>query len=344
METALIGLPGCGKSTLFGALSGQSVAPGRRTLLAEVAVPDQRVERLGALFPGAKRTQATVLVKDLVVEFSPEGGLGPATLAELRTTEAITLVLRAFLDPAVPHPLETVDPARDLRRLLDSLIFSDYAISEARLERLVKEGRKASREHQLLEQISQRLGSGQLAGRDAVREEELHLLSGFAFLTAKPILVVANVGESSVDTTAVRRSAEALGLELFLIHGRQEMEIAQLKPEEQRDFLADLGLSEPTRDRFLHALYHSLNLISFLTANDKEVRAWSVPRGSTALRAAGRIHSDMEKGFIRAEAIALEELLAEGGFAQARKSGKLRLEGKEYTVQDGEVLTIRFNL
>jgi GTP-binding protein YchF len=344
METALIGLPGCGKSTLFAALSGQGVTPGRRTLLAEVAVPDQRVERLGSLFPSAKRTQATVLVKDLVVEFSPEGGLGSATLAELRTTEAITLVLRAFLDPAVPHPLDTVDPARDLRRLLDSLIFSDYAISEARLERLVKEGRKASREHQLLEQISQHLGSGQLAGRDAVREEELRLLSGFAFLTAKPILVVANIGESSVDTAAVQRSAEALGLELFLIHGRQEMEIAQLKPEEQRDFLADLGLNEPTRDRFLHALYRSLNLISFLTASDKEVRAWSVPRGSTALRAAGRIHSDMEKGFIRAEVIALEELLAEGGLAQARKSGRLRLEGKEYTVQDGEVLTIRFNL
>jgi ribosome-binding ATPase YchF (GTP1/OBG family) len=237
-----------------------------------------------------------------------------------------------------------VDPARDLRRLLDSLAFSDYSIAEARLERLVKEGKKGSREHQLLEQISLRLGSGQLAGRGASREEEPHLLSGFAFLTAKPIIVVANIGESGADTDAVLRAAEALGLELFVIHGRQEMEIAQLKPEEQRDFLADLGLAEPTRDRFLHSLYRSLNLISFLTASDKEVRAWSMPRGSTALRAAGRVHSDMEKGFIRAEVIGLDELLAEGGFAQARKSGKLRLEGKDYAVQDGEVLTIRFNV
>jgi hypothetical protein len=344
MEIGLIGLPGCGKSTLFAALSGHTVAAGRRQLLAEVAVPDQRVERLGALFPKAKRTHATVLLKDLPVEFSPEGGLAPATLAELRSTDAIALVLRAFLDPAVPHPLGSVDPARDLRRLLDSLAFSDYSIAEARLARLEKEGKKGSREHQLLGQISQRLGSGQLAGRGAGREEELHLLSGFAFLTSKPIIVVADIGESGADTDAVKRAAEAQGLELFVIHGRQEMEIAQLKPEEQRDFLADLGLAEPTRDRFLNALYRSLNLISFLTASDKEVRAWSVPRGSTALLAAGRVHSDMEKGFIRAEVIGLEELLAEGGFAQARKSGKLRLEGKDYPVQDGEVLTIRFNV
>lgn len=156
--------------------------------------------------------------------------------------------------------------------------------------------------------------------------------------------MAANAGEPGADTRAVREAAEALGLELFLIHGRQEMEIAQLAPEEQREFLAELGLAEPTRNRFLHALYRTLNLISFLTCSDKEVRAWSVPGGSTALRAAGRIHSDMEKGFIRAEVISLDQLLAEGGFAQAKKSGKLRLEGKEYVVQDGEVLTIRFNI
>jgi ribosome-binding ATPase YchF (GTP1/OBG family) len=253
-------------------------------------------------------------------------------------------VVRAFLDPAVPHPLQSVDPARDLRRLLDSLAFSDYAVAEARLERLVKEGKKAGHEHQALEHISQLLAAGQLAGRAATGGEELRLLSGFAFLTAKPLIVVANVGESSADTNGVRQAAEAQGLEMFVIHGRQEMEIAQLEPQEQREFLSDLGLTEPTRDRFLHALYHSLDLISFLTASDKEVRAWSLPSGSNALRAAARIHSDMEKGFIRAEVIALDELLAAGSFAQARKSGRLRLEGKEYVVRDGEVLTIRFNI
>jgi GTP-binding protein YchF len=344
METGLIGLPASGKTTIFSALSGQSVAPGRRTHLAEVAVPDERVEKLGTLFPSAKRTHATVLIRDLPVEASEHGGLSPATLAEMRTIDSLTVVVRAFLDPAVPHPLQSVDPARDLRRLLDSLAFSDYAVAEARLERLVKEGKKASREYQALEHISQRLAGGQLAGRAAMGGEELRLLSGFAFLTAKPLIVVVNVGESSADTAAVRQTAEAQGLELFLIHGKQEMEIAQLEPQEQREFLSDLGLTEPTRDRFLHALYRSLDLISFLTASDKEVRAWSLPSGSSALRAAARVHSDMEKGFIRAEVIALDELLAEGGFAQARKSGRLRLEGKEYVVRDGEVLTIRFNI
>jgi ribosome-binding ATPase YchF (GTP1/OBG family) len=142
----------------------------------------------------------------------------------------------------------------------------------------------------------------------------------------------------------VVKQAEALGLDLFVIHGKQEMEIAQLPREEQQAFLADLGLEAPTSDRFLRQLYHSLKLISFLTVGDKEVRAWSLALGSTALKAAGRIHTDMEKGFIRAEAIAFEQLMREGSFAQAKKSGTLRLEGKEYVVQDGDVLTIRFNL
>jgi len=344
METALIGLPGCGKTTIFSALSGQSVTPGRRAHLAEVAVPDERVEKLGALFPTAKRTHAAVLLKDLPIEAGEQGGLPPAALAEMRTADALTVVVRAFLDASVPHPLQSVDPARDLRRVLDSLAFSDFAACEGRLERLVKEGKKDSREYRALQRISELLEAGQLAGKAALGSEELRLLSGFAFLTAKPLLVVVNIGESSADTQAVLKTAEAQGLETFLIHGLQEMEISQLPPEEQRDFLADLGLSEPTRERFLHALYRSLGLISFLTASDKEVRAWSLPAGATALRAAGRIHSDLEKGFIRAEVIALEELLAEGGFAQARKSGKLRLEGKDYVVRDGEVLTIRFNI
>jgi hypothetical protein len=343
METGLIGLPSAGKTTIFSALSGGE-AGGRRAHIAEVPVPDERIGRLWEMFPTAKRTYATVVVKDLAVEAGEKGGLAPATLAEMRTLDAVALVLRAFLDPAVPHPLESVDPARDLRRLLDSLAFADYAVAENRLERLVKEGKKGSREHQLLEQLSARLAEGGLIGKAELSPEELRLVSGFAFLTAKPLLLIVNEGEDTAEVGPVARQAEALGLDLFVIHGRQEMEIAQLPREEQLAFLADLGLESPTRDRFLRQLYRSLNLISFLTAGDKEVRAWSLPRGSTALRAAGRIHSDLEKGFIRAEAIAFEQLMREGGFAQARKSGTLRLEGKEYVVQDGDVLTIRFNL
>jgi len=347
METGLIGLPFSGKSTIFAALSGQGEAAaggGRRAHVADVAVPDARVDRLGGLFPTAKRTLTTVILRDLPVEFSDKEGLAPATLAELRGLDALTLVVRAFLDTAVPHPLEKVDPAGDLRRLLDSLTFSDYAVAETRLERLVKEGRKGSREYQLLEQLAGRLSAGQLIGRSTLSTEEQRTVSGFAFLTAKPIIVIVNEGETTVEVAEVEKQAAALGLDLFIIHARQEMEIALLPVEDQSAFLADLGLVEPTRNRFLHQLYHSLNLISFLTAGDKEVRAWSVQRGSTALKAAGRIHSDLERGFIRAEVITLERLIAAGGFAQAKKSGTLRLEGKEYTVEDGDVLTIRFNL
>jgi len=343
METGLIGLPSSGKSTIFAALSGGE-AGGRRAHIAEVPVPDERLGKLWEMFPTAKRTYATVVIKDLAVEAGEKGGLAPAALAEMRSFDALALVLRAFLDPAVPHPLESVDPARDLRRVLDSLAFADYAVAETRLERLVKEGRKGSREHQLLEQLSARLAEGGLIGRAALAPEEQRLLSGFSFLTAKPLLAIVNEGEVTAEVAPVAALAAALGLELIVIHGKQEMEIAQLPPGEQQAFLADLGLEAPTRDRFLRQVYHCLNLISFLTAGDKEVRAWSLPRGATALKAAGRIHTDMEKGFIRAEAIVCERLVSEGGFAQAKKNGTLRLEGKEYVVQDGDVLTIRFNL
>jgi len=343
METGLIGLPSSGKTTIFSALAGGE-AGGRRAHIAEVAVPDERIAKLWELFPTAKRTYATVVLKDLAVQAGEKGGLPPTALAEMRTMDALALVIRAFLDPAVPHPLESVDPARDLRRLLDSLSFADYAVCETRLERLVKEGKKGGREYQLLEQLSSRLSDGGLIAGAGLSPDELRLLSGFSFLTAKPLLLIVNEGESTADVAPVVMQAESLGLDLFVIHGRQEMEIAQLPREEQKAFLADLGLEASTSDRFLRQLYRSLNLISFLTAGEKDVRAWSLPRGSTALKAAGRIHTDLEKGFIRAEAIAFEQLLREGGFAQARKSGTLRLEGKEYVVQDGDVLTIRFNL
>jgi GTP-binding protein YchF len=347
METGLIGLPSAGKTTIFSALAGGAAAGtggGRKSHIAEVAVPDQRIGKLWELFPTAKRTYATVVIRDLAVQAGEKGALTPAALAEMRTLDALALVIRAFLDPAVPHPLESVDPARDLRRLLDALTFADYAVAETRLERIVKEGKKSGKEYQLLEQLSARLAEGGLIAGAGLNPDELRLISGFSFLTAKPLLLIVNEGESTAEVAPVVEQARTLGLDLFVIHGRQEMEIAQLPREEQLAFLADLGLEAPTSDRFLRQLYHSLHLISFLTAGEKDVRAWSLPRGSTALKAAGRIHTDLEKGFIRAEAIAFEQLMREGGFAQARKSGTLRLEGKEYVVQDGDVLTIRFNL
>jgi len=344
METCLIGLPFSGKTTIFNALSGQQAGGYHQAHLAEVAVPDPRVAQLAELFGKNKQVQAHVLLKDLHLEFGEQGGIAAATLGDLRTSDAVAIVLRAFVDEAVAHPLDQVDPLRDLGKLLDSMILSDYEITENRLERLEKEGKKGDREHAILTKIAARLEEGGAIGADLIHEEERQLLAGFQFLTAKPVIGIINTGERSADTTALEKRAEQLGIDVFTIQGLQEMEISQLSEQDQREFLADLGLTAPARDRFLRALYARLDLISFLTVGDREVRAWSIPRGASALQAAGKIHTDMERGFIRAEVIPCEQLLAAGGFAEARKHGQLRLEGKEYPVQDGDVLTIRFNL
>ena len=344
METCLIGLPFCGKTTIFNALSGQQAGSYQQVHLAEVAVPDPRVEQLAALFEKKKAIHATVLLKDLHLEFGEQGGIASGTLGELRTSDAVAIVLRAFVDEAVIHSLGAVDPLRDLRKLLDSMILSDYEIVEKRLERLEKEGKKGDRECLSLEKILARLEEGRCIGADLIHEEDRTLLSGFQFLTAKPMIVVINMGETSVDITEVKLQSQELGIDVFPIQGLQEMEISQLSPEDQAEFLADLGLQDPAKNRFLNALYSRLDLISFLTVGDQEVRAWSIPKGATALKAAGKIHTDMERGFIRAEVISCDRLLADGGFAEARKHGRLRLEGKEYQLQDGDVVMIRFNL
>ena len=344
MEICLIGLPFCGKTTIFNALTGQQASGYQQLHLAEVDVPDARVGKLAELFGKKKQVLAGVLLKDLPLQFAERGGIAAGALGELRGADAVVMVLRAFVDEAVVHPLGEVDPLRDLGRLLDSMVLSDYEIAEKRLERLEKEGKKGEREHQALTKIAARLEEGAGIGPELIHEEERSLLAGFQFLTAKPVIVALNTGERSVDAEPVRRRAAELGMDLFPIQGLQEMEISRLPPEDQKEFLADLGVEVPARDRFLRALYSRLELISFLTVGDHEVRAWSIPRGASALQAAGKIHSDMERGFIRAETIGCDQLLSAGSFAEARKQGLLRLEGKDYTVQDGDVLTIRFNL
>ncbi len=352
METGLIGLPLAGKTSIFNALTGLKAnlsGPGggkKQLNIAEIKMPDPRVGELTRIFKPKKSTHAAVVFKDIRVEFSGTGGIAPATLAEIRNTAVIAIVVRAFIDEGVFHPLEKVDPLADLKKIMDSLVFSDYEIIEKRLDRLQKEAKRAGREYQLLEQLSKQISDSELIGKDFLKDDPSgrKLLSGYRFLTAKPIIVVANTGENSVDLAELEKDSGALGVELFPIRGDLEMEIAQLAEEDQEEFLEDLGLKEPAKNRFLRRVYLSLDLISFLTANEEEVRAWSIPRGTTAVKAAGKIHSDLEKGFIRAEVIPFQELLETGGFQQAKKQGLLRLEGKDYIVQDGDVITIRFNV
>ncbi len=349
METGIIGLPLSGKTTLFNALTGLAARTsshaggGRDANVALVDVPDVRVERLSLMFKPEKTTFAGIRFKDLQVEFADDGGMSAASIGELRNADALTLVIRAFVDEGVPHPQETLDCLRDFRRLMDTLVFSDLAVAERRMERLVKEGKRGDREHARLEKVCERLGEGKPIGVDQLSADDLKLFSGFAFLTAKPIIVVANTGDASVDTAALRAAAGQQGLAFFEIQGAAEMEIAQLPPDDQKEFLAALGATETARARFLRTIYDALGLISFLTVGEDEVRAWSVPRNRTAARAAGKIHTDLERGFIRAEVVFWKELVEAGGLKEAKSAGKLRLEGREYVVKDGDVLNIRAN-
>jgi GTP-binding protein YchF len=350
METAIIGLASSGKTTIFNALTGQSASTGdfsggrAQVHLAEIPVPDARVDALSALFKPRKTIYATVLFRDQPIEHTAQGGLTPAGLGEVRKADAIALVVRGFHAESIPHPLKSVNPLRDLRTLIDSLVFSDYEVAEKRMARIEKEGKRDSREFKELEKAAARLGEGRLLGRDFFVGEDARLFAGFGFLTAKPLIVIVNTGESTEDTREMEGEAAARGLAVFPIRGDMEMEIAQLPPDDQKAFLSDLGIEEPAKNRFLRHVYSILTLQSFLTTGEDEVRAWSIREGTTALKAAGVIHTDLEKGFIRAEVVFWSDLVEAGGYPQAKKAGKVRLEGKDYAVRDGDVLLIRFNV
>jgi ribosome-binding ATPase len=350
METGLIGLPLSGKTTIFNTLTGKNAATsaysgGKKEMnIAEINVPDTRVDDMTKLFKPKKTVYATVVFKDLQIEFNDQGGITPASIADIRNLTALAVIIRAFQNEAVPHPFEKVDPAADLKKIIDSLIFSDYEMIEKRMQRLEKEAKKATREYQILEKLAEKLMGGELIGEEMLSEEDLKLFAGFSFITNKPIIVTANLGEKSADLSGLEKMVKDYRITLFPLRGDIEMEISQLAKEDQKDFLADLGLTEPAMDRFLLYIYKTLNLISFLTVGEDEVRAWSIKKGSNAQKAAGRIHSDLERGFIRAEVVSYTDLNQAGNYAEAKKTGKQRLEGKEYIVQDGDVMNILFNV
>jgi GTP-binding protein YchF len=350
METAIIGLAKSGKTTIFNALTGQSAPVGetgggkRQAHLAAVAVPDDRLERLSARYSPKKITHATVHFKDLPLEHDSGGGITPEGLSEARKADAITIAVRAFLNESVPPGLKDSTPQRDLRKVMDSLVFSDFEAAEKRVARLEKEAKRDGREYHVLRQIVEKLGSGAPLGSGFFAGDDTKLFSGFGFLTSKPIFAVINTGEAAVPLGELPVLAEELGIDAFPIRGDMEMEIAQLAVDDQADFLRDLGMTEPARNRFLRHVYTRLRLISFFTLGPDECRAWSVPEGTTALGAAGEIHTDMAKGFIRAELAPWEDVLDAGDFEEARKRKKVRVEGKDYAVRDGDCLHIRFNV
>jgi len=357
MRIGIIGLPQSGKTTLFRLLTHAGGA-GHEAGVGIVKVPDPRLDFLATLFNARKVTPATIECVDFppLAKGSGKGeGLGAQALAQMRTVDGLLEVVRAFADPAVPHPEGSIDPARDAALLDAELFLADLDMVEKRIARIdenLRRHRKGDdpRERPLLVRCQGALAAERpLRGLEFTPEEE-RALRGFQFLTAKPLIVVANVGDQTPPalwrTLAPLLEAPASPNRAVLkVAVKAEAELAELPPEDADLFRKELGLETPAQDAVIRACYDLLDVITFFTGEGgSETRAWTVPRGATALKAAGTIHSDLEKGFIKAEVVAFEDLRAAGGVAAARKRGTYRLEGRDYAMRDGDVILVRFNV
>jgi ribosome-binding ATPase len=357
LRAGLIGFPSAGKTALFQLLTSAREAPARGKAEAHVGVarvPDERLDRLTALFNPRKHVPATVEFADIA-----GGGGGKAgaqallDVAPFRHADALLHVVRLFRDPSVAHPAGSVDPARDVRTMEDELILADLGVVERRLERLERDLKKGQspdlrKERDILMPCRQALEDGRPLRALDLAPEDARRLRGFQFLSAKPLLLVLNLDEQ--DVTRAGEAVQLAGLEGFLagaatravpICARIELEIAQLDEADRAAFMADLGLQESGLDRVIRASYDLLGYISFFTVGEDECRAWSIPRDTPAVVAAGEIHSDIARGFIRAEVVRYEHLLARRTLAACREHGELRLEGKDYLVLDGDVINFR---
>jgi len=358
VKIGIIGLSSVGKSTLFQLLTGaEAAAPGGRpeARVGIARVPDGRVDRLSEMYRPKKKTWATVEYVDVP---GVAKGEGQALVDQpaLRGVDALVHVLRAFASDTVPHPDGSVDPLRDAGIMELELILADLSTVERRLERLEANIKKANRPDDVAERavflkLKEALEAERPLREVSLTEEERRRLRSYSFLSEKPILLVVNLGEDEVKDAAgalARAGLQALGerpgTALCPVAAPIETEIAQLPQEDARAFLDDLGLAEPGLDRVIRTSYALLGLVSFLTAGEDECRAWTIRRGTKAQQAAGTIHSDIERGFIRAEVVPFDELVRAGSLAACRDKGTLRLEGKEYVVQDGDVINFRFNV
>ncbi len=356
MRLGIIGLPQSGKTTLFNALTRgtqpTSPASGRIEVhTAVVDVPDPRVDRLSAMFKPKKTIYAKVTYADIAGLDGSAGksGISGVLLNQLTQMDGLIHVVRCFEDDMVPHPQDTIDPIRDLATMDSEFILNDLIAVERKLERLAEERKKGAgrdksiieREAALFERFQAAL-SAETPLRDVdITAEEEKTLSGFGFLSRKPILIVLNLseGQRSPEIPYAHQHSQIVALQ-----ARLEADIAQLPPDEAQVFLAEYGIEEPSLNRMIRLSYDLLGLQSFFTVGPDEVRAWTVQRGATAPEAAGVIHTDLQKGFIRAEVAAYDDLITLGGLNEAKTHGRLRLEGKEYIVKDGDILNIRFNL
>jgi GTP-binding protein YchF len=358
LRAGLIGFPSSGKTALFQLLTSVRDAPprgGKSDANVGVSrVPDARLDRLTALFNPRKRVPATVEFADIAnVSGAKAGAQALLDVAPFRNADALLHVVRMFQDPSVPHPAGAVDPARDVRAMEDEVILADLGVVERRLERLERDLKKTNtpelrKEQEILGRCRPALESGQPLRALDLGADDAKRLRGFQFLSAKPLLIVLNLDEAALANAA--DAVRLAGIENFLagaatravpICAKIELEIAQLDEADRGPFMADLGLTESGLDRVIRASYDLLGYISFFTVGEDECRAWSIPRDTPAVLAAGEIHTDISRGFIRAEVVRYEHLLARGSLAANREHGELRLEGKEYIVADGDVINFR---
>ncbi|MFC2029669.1 redox-regulated ATPase YchF [Chloroflexota bacterium] len=362
MQIGIIGLPNSTKTTIFNALTHSQAetaaySSGRvETHTAMVRVPDPRVDHLSAMFSPGKTTYAQIQYNDIAglrVDIGRDGGLTGPLRSMLAQNDAFLHVVRAFEDQSVPHPGSSVNPARDLAALDFELLFSDLLIVDRSMERLAGQlsKQKAYPERQadetllaLLLRLKEALEQGAPIRDLALSESEMGLIRGYQFFTAKPALVVLNIGDEGGDDPDGLVSYPHRRSGVICLRGELEMEIAQLDDEEAALFLAEYGIKEPGLHRMIRLSYGLLGLHSFFTVGEDEVRSWTIPMGATALEAAGAIHSDLARGFIRAEVINYDDLAAAGSLDAARKLGTLRLQGRNYVVEDGDIVDVRFNV
>lgn len=360
LSVGIVGLPNAGKSTLFNALTRAGAAVGNYAFTTiepntgVVGVPDERLDRLAQLFEPPRVIPATVTFTDIagLVRGASRGeGLGNRFLGHIRESDATALVVRAFADPDVSHVEGGVDPVRDIDVIELELQLADIETVSRRLERTERTARlqkdKEEQMRALLRRVLAHLDSARPVRTMKLSADERLALRELWLLTGKPLLVVVNADEGHAAEPvhdAVAARAVAAGGEAIAVSARIESELLDLEPSEREAFLADLGLSEPGLNRVARSAYHLLDLLTFFTAGEKEVRAWTLRRGGTAIDAAGVIHTDFAKGFIRAEVVDVDDLLSAGSYNAVREQGKQRLEGRDYVVRDGDVVHFRFNV
>lgn len=356
MQVALLGLTQSGKSTIFTAISGKQAPPGGAMGLEEaiVSVPDERLDWLTKLYKPKKTVRATIDVLDVPgFDFTSEHGRTAARrlIGQIRTVDMLVFVVRAFENPVVPAYRDSVDPKRDLAELRTEVLLADLELVTTRIEKLEKQVMKPTKtqahdkaELALQKKLQQAIESEKPISSVVETEDERAMIKSLGFLTLKPIGVVVNMGENDLDRKVDLGGSVDESVPVVTLSAKIEQELAQLDDESRKAFMSDLGIQESAAGKFVKICYEATGQISFLTVGDDEVRAWPIKKGTVAVDAAGKVHSDIKRGFIRAETMAFDDLKALGDEKAVKAAGKMRLEGKEYVVKDGDVINFRFNI